>query len=277
MTAFDARPGHPARLGCILWIFAVIAMVFYLIGTDELALHGVSKYVKTPQVHRFWEGKGAPAVPASRWTALGFVVYDHNNSSASMIIGRHNRRLLDVYNRLPNWAARADLFRYVVLYVEGGWWADADLEPTKDLAVLAAVNQLVFFHEACGRVVVNKMKRAFGLTSISRETQLKNAIFAAKRGWPPLLSVINIVQRREGARVGPYTEAEVVSVTGPGALTDGVYVHLIDAGATLVRCSDAHIYFNHLGLGLWRGRALNTLSAPPVLSSRFESKPASFS
>lgn len=243
-------------------IFAAMVLAsVYLIGSDEIELTGAPEYVRTPHVHRFWEGVGEPPVPASQWTALGFVVHDHNNSSATAIIGRHNPRVLDAYNRLPNWSARSDLFRYVVLHEEGGWWADADLEPAKDLAVIAAVNRLVFFHEACGRVVVNRLKWTLGLTSISREIQLKTDIFAARRGWPPLLAVISLVLRREGAHVGDYTEADVVNVTGPGALTDGAFLSLIDDGARLVRCSDAHFYFNHLGIGLWRGRALNALSA----------------
>ena len=259
----DVRPGTPVRHDIVLGLFAATAMIYYFVGTDEMMLFGASEYVGSPQVHRFWEGSdSAPAVPASHWTALGFVVHDHGNASAYAVIRRHDPRLLAVYDRLPNWSARSDLFRYVVLYEEGGWWADADVEPTQTLAVIAAVNRLVFFHEACGRVVANRMKRVLGLTSISRTTQLKTAIFAARRGWPPLLFVITIVRRRESAHVGPYTEEDVVDITGPGALTDGALVSLIDAGAKLVQCSESSLYFKHFGLGLWRGRATNLLVAP---------------
>jgi len=236
-------------------------------GSDEVALSGHNVHAATLRVHRFWEDGGVggkPAIPASDWESHGFVVHDYDNASASLIVARHSLEVLDLYNRLPNWSARSDLFRYVVLYEHGGWWADTDVKPTPRMAELAARHNLVFFHEACGRRALNRLKKKLGLTSISRTTQLKTAIFATKRAWKPLLGVIDLVQRRAWDHHGIYSEEDVVDITGPGALTDAVLDALVDDGASLVTCAESKSYFEHLGLGLWRGKAVNELGTVHV-------------
>ena len=111
------------------------------------------------------------------------------------------------------------------------------------------MHELVFFHEVCGRAAVNKVKWVFGLTSVTRATLLKNTIFAAKKGWRPLLFAIHLAKARAEAYSGPYAGADIVDVTGAGALTDGVLDKLIDGGAALVRCTDAHRYFKRAWAG----------------------------
>jgi len=77
-----------------------------------------------------------------RWEALGFSVkvtpgnairrdvermqaLTENGSSAAS----KSNSLLDIFDRLPNEVLRYDFWRYVILYLEGGVYADVDCEP----------------------------------------------------------------------------------------------------------------------------------------------------
>lgn len=64
----------------------------------------------------------------------------YNDRDMLMYIERNfSRRVLECYNRLVNGSAKADLFRYCVMYVDGGLYIDMDCEPTTSVINLFRV------------------------------------------------------------------------------------------------------------------------------------------
>jgi len=98
--------------------------------------------------------------------------------------------------KLP--AARADLFRYCLLYRYGGVWSDVDITPHTDIFQHIDLRaELVVVHDG-------------GMG----EKYLYNAFIAAKRGHPVLRKAIDIVLDHYQQRL----QTRAVDCTGPGVL-----------------------------------------------------------
>ena len=253
------NPSHAAlsqALVCGLCVLFVVWAVFS--GSDETEQPGTLTICKRPVVHRTYAGQ--PRVPAEVWESLGFVVDDASDEQARTLVAEWGGETLAAYDALPNGAARADLYRYAVVYKRGGWYADADVHPLSAMQDLAATRDLVLFHEACGRFWFNRLKRDLGQSTIMRAPQFKNSAFAAPGGWEPLKIAIEKAVRRARRHEGLYTEADVIEVTGPGVLTDAIQLHGAvnpNRDATIVPCAKQR-YFVHDKAGSWRGAATNT-------------------
>jgi len=237
------------------WALLAAACVLLLLlasTSDERMSDGTFARVGTPVVHRTFNANNRPTVSAIEWTSAGFVVKDADDEAARSLVASMGYG--DVYDRLPNGAARADLYRYAAVFRHGGWYADQDVHPTLELAELAARRPLVFFHEACGSFLFNAIKRHLGLSTIMRTPQFKNALFAAPAGWPPLRATLDAVRNRLDAHTGDWSEADVINVSGPGVLTDVlVILNALGNNASLVPCARQPRYFRHEAVGSWRG------------------------
>lgn len=252
-----------------MWLYqwAILAalsvlLLFVATGSDERVVLGRFEHVPKPVVHRTYNFAGTPTVSAAEWRAAGFVVDDADDDAARGLVAALG--FGDVYDRLPNGASRADLYRYAVVYERGGWYADQDVHPSPGLLSLARTRAHVFFHEACGWCVVNALKHRMGLSTITRAPQYKNSLFAAPPGWPALRLTMDAVRHRLNAHAGPWTEADVINVSGPGVLTDVLQMlRAIGANVTLVPCSRQRSLFLHESVGSWRGRLLTNALAPP--------------
>lgn len=240
-------------------VFAIVSMAAYLTGSDEHADVGVLATVTGPPVVHRTHG-GHPPVPASAWEDIGFVVHDADDAAARRAVEEWGSDVLAVYDELPNNASRADLYRYVAVHTNGGWYADADVEPLPPMHDLAMTRDTVLFHEACGRHWVTRLKRDLGVSTILRAPQYKNSVFAAPAGWAPLKMAVDKAVVRARRHVGTYTERDVIEVTGPAVLTDAIELYTATnptSNPTLVACAGQH-FFTHYSLGSWRGPATDT-------------------
>ncbi|MEK9527878.1 MAG: glycosyltransferase [Gammaproteobacteria bacterium] len=232
-----------------------VLLLFLTTASDERVIAGRFERVPSPVVHRTYNHASPPVVSAAEWQAAGFAVDDADDAAARGLVAALG--FGDVYDRLPNGASRADLYRYAVVYARGGWYADQDVHPTPGLLALATTRAHVFFHEACGIRAINALKHSLGLSTITRAPQYKNSLFAAPPRWPPLRLALHAVRHRLDAHTGPWTEADVINVSGPGVLTDVLHVlHAIGANVTLVPCARQRSLFLHESVGSWRGQHL---------------------
>ncbi len=116
-----------------------------------------------------------------------------------------------LYARLPTAIQRADLFRYLIVYRDGGVYADLDMECHRPLDGLLAGASCVLSIEAH---LPERRRRALGYRE---PRQLANCVFAAAPGDPFVAAVLaHIVRRR---RVDVTTDADVEESTGPRLLT----------------------------------------------------------
>lgn len=204
----------------------------------------------TPTVFRMWENISSMPVPAEKWKRAGFVVRDFSHDSAEELVA--SAGLGAVWNSLPHYASKADLFRLVAISKFGGWYADADIVPLSQISFLGERYKLVLFNEACGFMWFNKFKRFVGLSTITRAPQYRNSLFAAPKNWRPLRAAILMLESNVLNVPQPWSVPDVIEATGPGLLTKAVSLFPEDLKqATIVSCAAQSKQLKHLGLRTW--------------------------
>ena len=68
----------------------------------------------------------------------GYEVRVRGDADVARFLKRHAPGTLPLWNKMPIGAVKADVYRYVVLKVEGGVYADMDCEPIKSIEPLRA-------------------------------------------------------------------------------------------------------------------------------------------
>lgn len=246
-------------IGILLSIF-IFFWIFFL-KNDE-AFNDNDKFfggepIYMPTVYRMWKNLSYFPVKAERWRELRFRVIDVDHDGAYYDVRRAG--FADVWNKLPNYAAKADLWRYITLFKNGGWYADADVIPLAGLAAVSKIHDTVLFNEACGSKWFNLLKYYIGLSTITRAPQFRLSIFAAPQAWPPLISALQLLKQRvETMGTRKWQNTDNINLTGPGLFTDAImhwYRTLIqNSTAVLFFCSEQKQLFKHLGMGTWRNR-----------------------
>jgi mannosyltransferase OCH1-like enzyme len=125
---------------------------------------------------------------------------------------------LPFYLSYPPGILRADIFRVVVLYIEGGVYADLDMECLRSLDELIA---------ACGdnewEMLLARDHPCHERTHYKGRAMWLNAFMIAKPGAKFLRYVLDAIMRQANTT---YDKTDPVQVTGPGLLTR--IVHLGD-------------------------------------------------
>jgi len=241
----------------ILWYFntagwVVLMILIIMFGHDEVATDGrrTAPGVPHPVVYRMWRNLSTFPAPAAMWEGLGFRVVDFDHDTALEVVAGAGYR--DVWEQLPNYAARADLFRYIIINAHGGWWADADVLPLPGLAVVANNFDTVLFHEACGFSLINRLKFKLGMSTVTHAPQWRCSMFAAPKGWAPLGSALEMLRHRlQRHSSGGWTKSAQIDITGPGLLTDAINAYKPASDAKRIPCNMQQSLFNHIGLGTW--------------------------
>lgn len=234
----------------MLAALACVALPHLLFLEREQGSPGVVRRGIKPVVHRMWRNISAFPVPRSRWESVGFAVDDYDHASAFAVVTKsgYGRE----WEALPHYAAKADLFRLVILYQRGGWWADADMSPNPGIRTLASTTATVLFHEACGFQWINRFKYAVGLSTITHAPQYRNSIFAARAKSAVLGGALRMLRVRVATTPQPWSIPTQIDTTGPGLLTDAVNRHpKHQRRAALITCSVQGRYMHHLGLRTW--------------------------
>lgn len=195
---------------------------------------------------------------------------------------------LQLYDAAPTPVLRADLWRLAVVLLEGGIYADADVQPLsrlrsmlaaassrpasdshgpphrsgpKEIGLILFIENWSFIPDSLGRAAI-----ALGLTDFARFPQYRNCIFAAAAPAHPLLeSALRLalerlsaeLARREGDGQPERTpaDARVLELTGPGLLTDAARAFLAERGPADVLFIDRGTgtsLFIHAGVGSWK-------------------------
>lgn len=236
--------------GILAVVACVAALHLFVLETDKDS-PGVMTRVTKPIVHRSWKNLSTFPVSRTMWENLGFTVYDYNDTAAFAIVARNGYGR--EWRQLTSFAAKTDLFRYVILYEQGGWWADADMVPKSGIRMLGLTRSMVLFHEACGYLWFNRVKFACGLSTVTHAPQYKNSLLAMPAKSPILLTALQLLRLRVADHGGQrWSVVNVIDTTGPGLLTAAVELHPgeVRQGA-IVGCKSQYRYMHHLGLRTW--------------------------
>ena len=142
----------------------------------------------------------------------------YNDYQSKKFMETHFPDIFDLYNKLPLSVMRADLWRYCVIYIFGGIYADADTELLGDISI--------FFKKDKKLVLVPENK-----------THFCQWVFAAPPKSPILKAVIDLCVERIKDMDLNY-EHFIHKTTGPEVFTDGILQYL--------KSTDTNI-FNHEG------------------------------
>ena len=164
-----------------------------------------------------WKSAELPA-PAQvfqrRWTAqnpdLDYRFYD--DAACRLVMAEVFPDLLAAYDALPAPVMRADVFRYAVVYRDGGIYADIDMECLRPIGPLLSLGECLVSAEArLGRTRQLELGYA-------GDTQIANCIFAARPRHPLFRRA---VERAFAlfASAGSKANLSVEDISGPRMLT----------------------------------------------------------
>ncbi|CAL1147883.1 unnamed protein product [Cladocopium goreaui] len=117
---------------------------------------------------------------------------------------------------------RADVFRYLVLWDQGGYYADIDVRchrPVADFPVPKDVNMIVGYE--AGRRLEEAVREK---VDFSRVEQFENWFLASAPGNPVLLRTLEIIRQKFLWKV-----QKTIDFTGPGTLSDAVHEFLANS------------------------------------------------
>ena len=167
-------------------------------------------------VHQTWKSADLPprfAKWRQAWRTL-HPQWDHrfyDDADIRRVIADRAPRWLSVHDRLPRAIQRVDLFRYLIVYLDGGLYADLDMEPHLPSDSLVADASCVFcveFHLGARR----QKELGYRLP-----WQIANCIFAAAPGHEFFAEILDEIGRRASNPV--IKDADVEDITGPRMLT----------------------------------------------------------
>lgn len=169
-------------------------------------------------IHQTWKSDRPPTpfrshVESWRRHHPGWDHRFYDDAACRRLVAEGFPDILDLYDRCPHGVQRADIFRYLVVWREGGLYADMDVECVRSVEPLLDGRCAVFGEED------HLSRRRARALALRYRQRIANFIFAAEAGHP----VFDVVATRLRALPGAWDlEHEVLETTGPGMLTDVV-------------------------------------------------------
>jgi inositol phosphorylceramide mannosyltransferase catalytic subunit len=218
-----------------------------------------------PILHQMWRTTELPG-PFAVWRA-GWIAqhpnWEHRIYTDAQIrrtIVDRSPQWLSTFEALPRAIQRADFFRYLIVFLEGGLYADLDMISYRPCDILLDGSSCVLGIE------IHLNKRSQAAFGYSQPRQLANFIFAAAPEHPLLGSLLEEIART--ASMPLRNDDSVQETTGPRMLTRTVYSMLPKLKSSIkilpqinwnppwilprVEPWASKIYARHVCFGTWR-------------------------
>jgi mannosyltransferase OCH1-like enzyme len=167
-------------------------------------------------LHQTWRNLELPPRFA-RWRAAWRALHPHwehrfyTDADIRRIVTDRAPQLLGTLDALPYPVQRVDLFRYLIVYLDGGLYADLDMVPFR-------ANDPLLEGASCVLAVEHKLtRRRQAKLGYRIPWQLSNSIFAAAAGHPFLRELIERIV--EYASNATRNDDDVLETTGPRMLS----------------------------------------------------------
>lgn len=167
-------------------------------------------------IHQTWRTRTLPE-PFAGWSERWRQYHPqwdyrlHDDADIARIVNERAPQYSAALARLPRPIQRIDMFRYLVVWLDGGLYADLDMIPFKANDDLLVGEHCVLSVEHYFRPVRQRE------LSMRRPFQLQNCIFAAEPGHPFLKELLDRIALRAQQPVG--RDDDVEDTTGPRMLT----------------------------------------------------------
>jgi mannosyltransferase OCH1-like enzyme len=171
-------------------------------------------------LHQTWRNSDLPAQFArwrDAWRALhpAWVHRFYDDDDIRRIVADRAPHLRSVFEALPRQILRVDLFRYLIVALDGGVYADLDMKPYLPSDPLLVGSSCVFSVEA------HVSRRYQDVVGYRQPWQIGNCIFAAAPAHPFFAELIEGIAR--GASMPVISDDDVEEMTGPRLLTRLIY------------------------------------------------------
>ncbi|KAI9293151.1 hypothetical protein K502DRAFT_366984 [Neoconidiobolus thromboides FSU 785] len=166
----------------------------------------------------------------SSWTiknpGYNFTVYEDNK--VDDIVKQHmSKEIYEAFNSLPLKILKADYFRYIQLYLNGGIYTDSDTICKQSIDLWNDNNQGIEMIVGLENYRPNKYYKC-NQQGFGRDVQFIQWTIASCKGHPILLSVINKIQKMTSIMLKKqtWTYCDIMNWTGPGIWSDAVLEYL---------------------------------------------------
>jgi mannosyltransferase OCH1-like enzyme len=135
----------------ILLILLILILIFYLINKKIKSTETFNNYKKIPlNIYQTWHTKELPPnllkynnILKKNNPEFTFYLYDENECRE--FIKKHfNKNVLDAYDKLIPYAYKADLWRYCILYINGGIYLDIKYYTINNFKLLTLTDKEYF-------------------------------------------------------------------------------------------------------------------------------------
>ncbi|MEM5785996.1 MAG: glycosyltransferase [Syntrophobacteraceae bacterium] len=183
----------------------------------------------------------------------------YDDAACRRLVANFFPQLLTIYDCCPHPVQRADIFRYLAVALNGGVYADMDMECLRNLEPVLDGEKAVFSVE--DRLSPRRTRQLKHRYS----ERIANFIFAAEPGHPIFQKIIEALQQLSSRTD---LAGEILDTTGPGMLTDVVQENRDRLGLTILpriclappsrgypNCFpfNLHMYARHHFFGTWKG------------------------
>ena len=218
-------------------------------------------------VHSTWNEERTSEYPQveeyrSEWQALGFETRVTPNHEIRQDIlrlvntTRGNDRLLHIFDSLGTTNMQFDFWRYAKLYLEGGLYADVDVQPHSAILkwqLLATEQVSVVLFEESPEWMTHSTLIRWMLPWISNYQQLPSYASCLVISPEPrahfFLDLLHAVDPNQWKDVSE--PRKTLMTVGPGHLTDFVTKHR-EKGVLVATRSQGQQVYNHVGFGTWK-------------------------
>ena len=194
--------------------------------------------------------------------SFDFRFYDDASSRA--VVAEVRSEQLDLYDAMPHPVMRADMFRYAVIFRDGGFYADMDMESLAPLPSDLLGPKCLLSQEAH---LDNRQQRKLGYRD---PVQIANCIFGAEPAHPFFAAALDrgfaLFQQNPATKLN-----DVEDVTGPRMLTrllDEIGSDQISISAQVILMAplhypniwpfNTHMVARHRTHGTWKGKSQRT-------------------
>lgn len=154
----------------------------------------------------------------------GWEIRLYNDSECLGFVRSSFPEYLDAYLALPKNVKRADFFRYMVVLLHGGVYADSDTECKRPLdSVISSKDKMLAGWELEFGTEQEAAQRTY-----ARTRQVLQWVFAAIPGHPVLREACDQIAENAEKHFSTNTEYDTLERTGPGMFTDIVLKHAFD-------------------------------------------------
>jgi mannosyltransferase OCH1-like enzyme len=199
---------------------------------------------------------------------LDFVFFDEGRQDTWMENNWLGTKIYDIYKKLKFGPARADIFRYCILYAQGGYYFDISKGCKVPLTSLHSEQSECLISYEQNEVFISPDRQIFKIL-YHPEKYILQWGFGFTSGHPLLKKTIDNIELDYALYKGKKFEnpkTAILMFTGPGQFTKSVRQALLDYPDLCI--TQAGIDFNRQGIFAMKGSEARYLLSPAYANSR---------